>query len=188
MLYFHQTILLVALLSQFIHCALPEPQYNGRYVGELPGLGIGGVYPGLGEGMNYADIGNLVMTAATDANNVAELQGLLPAPAGASVYVSGNRDLIVAAIGAGTGNHGEQNIKIICEANGLDFAGGKMITWTFESGFKAACSMGGRDRDTRNCVALLTSYGIVDVITAVRAALHLKRRDALDTMAIEFHA
>ncbi|KAF8847796.1 hypothetical protein BDZ45DRAFT_778837 [Acephala macrosclerotiorum] len=190
MLFVQRTTLFIALLSQLVLCALPPKQYQGntRYVDVQPEDGIGGIYPGLGTGMSYSDMGNLAKAALDDAIAMAIAQNdvEITTPRGVSVYISGNRDLIIGAIGAGTGNHGEQNVQIFCQANRLEFDGGKMVTYVpSKGGFIGACTPNSGP-DTRNCFALLERNGITDVFKLVKASTPA-RRDA-DRAALEFEA
>lgn len=188
MFFVKHAILLTALFGQIIHCALPEPKYDGFFVDEQPEDGIGGIYPGLGEGMTNADMGNLAIAASTDAVTMA-IKRELDIPKGVTVYVSGNRDLVIGAIGAGTGLHGEENVKVFCDGNGLEFEGGRIVTYIHKTGFISSCDH--TWTNTHNCVQLLDKHDIGDSYRAVSAAVKAPQRRNTEKGAVvnvTFHA
>jgi hypothetical protein len=89
---------------------------------------------------------------------------------GITVYMnSEERKIVVAAIGAGTGMHGEQNVQTLCEQSGVTFHGGKIFTYTTQWGFISACGeadASGPNR--RNCAKLIRDADIEDVATQLK--------------------
>jgi len=85
--------------------------------------------------------------------------------AGITVYMKPDlRKIIVAAIGAGSGMHGEQNVKAICEAEKIEFKGGDIFTYTHQYGFITACGEPDEtNTNRRNCKGLLKDADINDI-------------------------
>jgi hypothetical protein len=89
-----------------------------------------------------------------------------PQSAGVSIWFNPtSKTFVVAAIGAGTSSHGEQNIMTICEAQGISFRGGEIATWSRNMGkFISACGEPtAQYPNNRNCAARLKEFGIKDV-------------------------
>jgi hypothetical protein len=74
------------------------------------------------------------------------------------------KKLVAAAIGAGTGDHGEQNIRKLCQENNIPFRTGSIFTYSGTRGFIPACGLPNSDYpDNRNCKQLIKDFDITDI-------------------------
>lgn len=171
MLFSRQIIYLVAVLCHVALCTIPAPKYDGnKYVDMITTDDlIGGVYVGGGKDMDYGDMGQLAKDARIHAIDIGIALNLPKLSYGVTVYINANKDLVIAAVGGGSNNHGERNVQILCNTFGVDFDLGKIVTYyPARGGFIRACDEG--DINTQDCVSLLGRYGIKDVNKDVKKA------------------
>lgn len=177
-----RSTLIIILLTQLVLGAVLEKQYGDEYCpyyvkvlssGDQTSP-IAGWWKGNrdGAGMTDKEMGDLAREGYNDSWYVATEEGRSALPSGATVYVNGNLDVVIAAIGGGTGDHGEVNVQEVCRQMGIEFSGGKIVTyWSGANeglgGYIPACKPGdltyGPDRNNdRGCLDLLRNNDIRD--------------------------
>lgn len=127
--------------------------------------------------------------AAIDAMNCPALVSPSPTPAGLSIYSKEAGNLVIAAIGAGTGLHGEENIQRICAAKNRSFQGGRIATYYYpQQAFIPACGQSNESNpDARNCQSLISDHGIDDVYQQFHKRLVSERNGEIqDATAVRF--
>jgi len=128
---------------------------------------ITGIYRENGA-VSDADFARLALRASTDAITIAKENKLPAFPKGVSVFLSADNpaDLVIAAIGAGTGKHGKPNVVAVAQSQGINVNKGTMFTFDRTKGFMEPC---GATPHT-GCKALFGQYGWTDISGKVAAA------------------
>jgi hypothetical protein len=84
---------------------------------------------------------------------------------GVTIYLNKDaKKLVAVAIGAGTGDHGEENVRKLCQENNIPFRTGWIFTYSGKHGFIPACGLPNINYpDNRNCQQLIENVDIKDI-------------------------
>lgn len=182
--------LVSAIFCQLVLGVVPAQKYGGRYVQKTPDGIYGWWTDATGNSMVLNDMAAVARQAAIDAITVAQLGSPSPIPAGVTVYCNDAGNLVIAAIGAGTGLHGEQNVQRVCAEKNIPFQGGRIATFYYQQqAFIGACAQPNEGApDARNCIKLLNDNGIDDVYQRLHKKSISERNEEVQDVAVPFVA
>jgi len=163
--------LTVALLSQQALGTLPirdQSGYTGYMTFSEPLQTIVGIYRAHGA-LSVEETMQIALAASTDEVSVA-IQHKLSTPKGVTIFLSNENpgDLVIAAMGAGTGEHGEGNIVRICDKSGIEVCGGSVVTFTRDGVFRPACGRPPINGPPTGCQKIVDRYEWMDIFKDLR--------------------